>query len=271
MKKFFLSIIALPFFSRIWGWLVRRKHPRFIVKKAIKVFINKYKIDMDEYEGKPEDYSCLSDFFIRKLDEKNRPLIGDPASIVSPADGVLSGLQTIYTDKVTQVKGKTYSMSELLDEDLDFSIGWHVATIYLSPYNYHRFHYPLTGIINKAVIKGGRLFPVNPMGLNSIDRLFVKNERVITKIEKNNQPCYMVAIGATFVGSIAMEFISNPRQRKEMENLHLEVVQLAEMGRFEMGSTIILAMASQMVDPRPEIIEGRPIQVGEPIFTFKAK
>ena len=234
---------------------------------------------MNDYQGDVDDYSSLSDFFIRRLDPEKRPLVPDKGVIVSPADGKLTEIETIFQDRAAQlkVKGKYYSISELLNEKIDFSAGWHVATIYLAPCNYHRYHYPLAGKIKRYFHTRGRLFPVNAMGLKNIKRLYVRNERIITEFEvKTNttaMPYYVVTVGASFVGSIKMEFINvNDRQKQERNQwvpANLEVNQLEEMGRFEMGSTIVIVIPKKIAEPIHNVI-GQPIKVGQPIFNFSA-
>jgi phosphatidylserine decarboxylase len=230
---------------------------------------------MDEYQGEVSDYRSLSDFFIRQLNPKKRPLVPDESAIVSPADGIVIEMETIFEDKATQVKGKYYKVSELLKENINFSIGWHVATIYLSPFNYHRYHYPLTGSIDRYFHVGGSLFPVNQVGMSHFDKLFLRNERIITRITRSDMSCYMVAIGATFVGSIQMEFIKkgvvNPTQDatgNHWQKVNLDIGQLEEMGRFEMGSTIVLVLPGKMAEPINSV-KGKPVRVGQPMFKLK--
>jgi phosphatidylserine decarboxylase len=193
-------------------------------------------------------------------------------AIVSPADGVLTNIETIFNDQATQVKGKNYKISQLLHETIDFSRGWHVAVIYLAPSNYHRCHYPITGNIKRYFHSSGRLFPVNRVGVNRINRLFVRNERIITEMVNRQMCCYMAAIGACFVGSIKMEFITNPhrKNRDQWVPVNREIHQLEEMGRFEMGSTIVLVIPGSMAEPLYNII-GQPIKVGQPIFQLQGK
>jgi len=222
---------------------------------------------MEEYEGETEDYRSLSDFFVRKLDPGKRPLVPQENAVVSPADGILTEVQTIFNDQATQVKGKTYKISQLLHETLDFSLGWHVAVIYLAPSNYHRYHYPVPGNIKRYFHSSGRLFPVNRVGVNRVNRLFVRNERIITEIVNREMSCYMVAVGATFVGGIKMEFIpgSLGKERNKWVPVNREVRQLEEMGRFEMGSTIVLVIPKSMAEPLENVI-GQPVKVGQPIM-----
>ena len=263
----FLPLISLPVFSRIWGRIVRLRHPSFLVKGIIKRYQRAYNISMDEYEGEVEDYRSLSDFFVRRLDPVKRPLVRQENTVASPADGILTDVETIFNDQATQVKGKTYQVSQLLHETIDFSRGWHVAVIYLAPCNYHRYHYPVTGNIKRYFHSSGRLFPVNRVGVNRVNRLFVRNERIITEMVNRQMSFYIAAIGACFVGGIKMEFISgsNRKKRDQWLSINHEVRQLEEMGRFEMGSTIVLVIPKSMAEPLHNII-GEPIKVGQPIF-----
>jgi len=263
----FLPLISLPVFSRVWGRIVRLRHPRFLVKRIIKRYQRAYNISMDEYEGKVEDYRSLADFFARRLDPGKRPLVPQENAVVSPADGILTDVETIFYDQATQVKGKSYKISQLLQETIDISRGWHVAVIYLSPSNYHRYHYPISGNIERYFHSTGRLFPVNRLGVNRVNRLFVRNERIITEIVNRQMSCYMAAIGACFVGSIKMEFIpgSLRKKRDQWVPVNREVRQLDEMGRFDMGSTIVLIIPGSMAEPLQNIV-GQPIKVGQPIF-----
>lgn len=271
MKKFFISLflplLSLPVFSRIWGRIARLRHPRFLVKRIIKLYQRSYNINMDEYEGEVEDYRSLSDFFVRRLNPGKRPLVPQENAVVSPADGILTDVETIFIDQATQVKGKTYRISQLLHETIDFSRGWHVAVIYLAPYNYHRYHFPISGNIKRYFHSGGRLFPVNQLGVNRVNRLFVRNERIITEMVNRQMSCYMAAIGACFVGGIKMEFIpgSNRKKRDQWVSINQEIRQLEEMGRFDMGSTIVLVIPKSMAEPLQNIM-GEPIKVGDPIF-----
>lgn len=263
----FLPLLSLPVFSRIWGRIVRLRHPGFLVKRIIKRYQRAYNIKMDEYEGEAEDYQSLSDFFVRRLDPVKRPLVPSENNVVSPADGILTEVETIFNDQATQVKGKTYKISQLLHETINFSLGWHVAVIYLAPSNYHRYHYPISGNIKRYYHSSGRLFPVNRVGVNRVNRLFVRNERIITEIVSRQMSCYMATIGASFVGGIKMEFISGSSRKKRNKwvPVNREVQQLEEMGRFEMGSTIVLVVPQKMAEPLKNK-NGQPVKLGEPLF-----
>ncbi len=268
MKKLLLiplSILSIRAFSRMYGYLTRLRRPRFLIKRIIEFFRINYNISMDDYVGESSDYKSLSEFFIRPLDPSKRILTPVEDCIVSPSDGTVSTVQTIYQDTATQVKGKTYSVSQMVGRELDFSQGWYVVVIYLSPSNYHRYHYPLTGTVRSYCHTGARLFPVNSVGLNYVDRLFVQNERVVVEMRRNDTPFYIVAVGATFVGSIKMEFIREKRKRHKIHEVDKNVAQLQEMGRFEMGSTIVLVIPKNSSKP-VEGLGNQSVRVGQPLF-----
>lgn len=273
LLKTALSVISLRVFSRLYGRLVRMRHPRFLIKPLIRLFKESYSIDMDNYKGEIDDYRSLSDFFVRPLDPEKRRLNSDENAIVSPADGKLTDIQTIHSDSAAQVKGKTYSVSQMTGCALDFSSGWHVAVVYLSPSNYHRFHYPVSGTVTRYLHTGPRLYPVNDIGLNHVDRLFIQNERIVTEMKVGQYTCYFIAVGATFVGSIKMEFIddnkNNRKRRHRWIDVNRAVQQVQEMGRFEMGSTIVMVVPKQMAAPIPSSA-GQTIETGQSIFRLNA-
>jgi phosphatidylserine decarboxylase len=268
-SRFILACISLPLLSRFWGKLMRLRHPRFLAKRMISRFKNHYQITMDEYQGSPLDYPWLADFFVRPLDPKKRPLPANENFILSPADGKLSELELITSDCATQVKGKTYPLSRFLAADIDFSPGWYLATIYLSPRNYHRYHYPVSGRISGCFHGGSRLFPVNAFSCERVKQLYIKNERLVTRIDLQGNSIYVVAVGATFVGSIHMEYLpAGLTPSGKWHTLDIPVKQMAEMGRFNMGSTIIMALPAALVE---KVVgeKGKPVRVGDPLFKIR--
>jgi phosphatidylserine decarboxylase len=269
-SRLLLACISLPLLSRLWGKLMRLRRPRFLARLMVSRFKDHYRISMDEFQGSPLDYPSLADFFVRPLEPQKRPLPTDDKYILSPADGKLSELELITTDYATQVKGKTYPLSRFLAAAIDFSQGWYLATIYLSPRNYHRYHYPVSGRISGCFHSGNRLFPVNVFSCTHVKRLYVKNERLITRIDLHGSSIYVVAVGATFVGSIAMTYMPDGLPAKtQWRQLDIPVRQMAEMGRFNMGSTIIMALPAALVET-VVAEKGKPVRVGNPLFKIKS-
>ena len=267
--RLFLACISMPALSRLWGRFMRWQRPRFLAKRMIRRFQRHYRIRMDGFQGEPESYPSLSDFFLRPLDPRKRPLPGDEGCLLAPADGRLSELELVTEDRATQVKGWTYPLSLLLAEKIAFPGKWYLATIYLSPSDYHRFHYPLSGRITGCFHGGTRLFPVNDFSVRRVKRLYIRNERLVTRFERLGRSFYLVAVGATFVGSIGMEYLDCRLPAKgAWQPCDIQVRQMAEMGHFAMGSTIILLAPAECVDA-VLAEKGEPVRVGQPLFSLR--
>ena len=255
--------------SRLYGRIMRLRKPRWLAPWMIRRFQAHYRIAMDEYRGTSADYPSLADFFLRPLDPGKRPLRPDPACLLSPADGRLSELELIDEDRATQVKGWTYPLSLLLAEPVDFSQKWYLATIYLSPSDYHRFHYPLAGRVSGCFHGGTRLFPVNDFSVRRVRDLYVRNERLVTRFALPGGRYYMVAVGATFVGGIGVEYLPcGLPGKKGWQGLDIPVEQMAEMGHFAMGSTIILLFPAGGVE-KVLAEKGSAVRVGQPLFKIR--
>ena len=266
LKQIFLFIISFPVLSRIWGKITKLESPALLIRKVIEIYASHYEIDMKDFEGDLDDYDSLCAFFTRKLDPSARPLKNDGNAFLSPCDGVVSVLENIHADVATQVKGKTYLVSELVKKELPFEKGFWLATIYLSPRDYHRFHVPVDSTVSAHIHTGWRLFPVNSFGLENIDRLFIRNERVVVKFKAEDFSYFYTAVGATFVGSIKMNFTEKFSDEWVRNDVKYE--QNGEFGMFEMGSTIVLLVPESAVE-KPTIAQGEKIRVGEPLFTLK--
>jgi phosphatidylserine decarboxylase len=255
--------------SRLYGRLMRLRRPRFLAALMIRRFQAHCRIAMDEFRGTAADYPSLADFFLRPFDPAKRPLPADENHLLSPADGRLSEMELINEDRATQVKGWTYPLSILLGEAVDFSKKWYLATIYLSPNDYHRFHYPVRGRINGSFFGGTRLFPVNAFSVNRVKRLYLRNERVVTRFVFQDSRFYLAAVGATFVGSIGLSYLpAGLAAKNSWQDLDIPVEQMAEMGHFAMGSTIILLFPADRVDA-VMARKGDKVRVGQPIFRLR--
>lgn len=266
LKRFFLHCISCPCISRIYGRVTRIKRPRRLARFMIRAFLRNYPIDMSRFQGTANDYSSLAEFFVRPLHETAIP----PRSfqfLVSPADGRLVGMETVEKNSATQVKGLSYSLSQLMGEEIDFSPGWHVATVYLSPSDYHRFHHPLDGRATGTRRLGASRFPVNPMGSRLIPRLFVRNERIVVRYEHGNSCFFLAAVAATFVGGIHMTLPVPPRKNRNQLVQDTPVRQLDELGRFNLGSTIVLLVPASLATPL-DLQPGTKVMVGTPLFTL---
>lgn len=267
--RLLLSCISLPALSRLWGGIMRLRRPRFLSRLMIRNFQEHYRISMDEFRGSAGDYPSLADFFLRPLDPAKRPLPGNPECLLSPADGRLCELEVIHGDRATQVKGWTYPLSLLLGEAIDFSQSWYLATIYLSPSDYHRFHYPLSARISGCLFAGTRLFPVNDFSVKRVKRLYIRNERVVTRFAFQQDVFYLAAVGATFVGSIGMEHLPDGLPAKGVwQPCQVQARQMAEMGHFAMGSTIVMLFPAGRVE-KALVQKGEAVRVGAPLLQLR--
>jgi len=264
MIKTLLTILSFPILSRAYGCLVRIRRPRPLISLIIKQFSRIYNIDMADYPGSVRDYPSLLDFFVRPLNPETRALKNDPDSFLSPADGVLADLQEIDKDSAAQVKGWQYRVSELTGKQENWKKGWWLAVIYLSPSNYHRYHYPMDSRLDSFTHLGNRLFPVNRAGITFIKNLFIRNERVTASFTARSYNFHLVAVGATFVGSIKMKDHPAPFTPGRTVNMNCKANQNQEMGRFEMGSTIVILLPRDMATPL--LTPGSEIKTGEPLF-----
>ncbi|NOQ93326.1 MAG: phosphatidylserine decarboxylase [Methylophaga sp.] len=241
----------------------------------IRFITTKYKVDINEAAQTDLDYfPSFNAFFTRELRSGVRPLAKGDAIITSPVDGVISQIGDIKNNQIVQAKGREYSVLELLggDEGLakQFEQG-QFATIYLSPRDYHRIHMPLSGQLQKMTYIPGKLFSVNPRTARAVPKLFARNERVVTVFETEQGPIVMVLVGAIFVGSMETVWagkITPPYgkdvQHWEYEGEHAITLQKGEeMGRFNMGSTVVMLLPKQMTTFKSDLNAETAVQMGQ--------
>jgi phosphatidylserine decarboxylase len=231
------------------------KASRFLVPSFAKVF----QINVQEIEKALKDYSTLHDFFIRKLKEGSRQIDPEDLSITSPVDAVIEDIGKISQEKLIKVKGKIYSISEMLGENasLDKYIDGIYMIFYLSPSHYHRIHSPVTGKIANQWTLGNKSYPVNALGLKYGKDPLSKNYRKVTEIKHDAGMMALVKVGAMFVNSI--EAIH--------KNDHLTKGE--EMAYFSFGSTVVLLFEKGSVEILPSINPPYHIKVGEKIGYLK--
>jgi len=264
IKIFLMVLISFPFLSRIWGAITKIEKPVWLVQKVIEIYRDHYRIDMNDYQGNISDYKSLAAFFTRPLNKSVRPFSENKDFFLSPSDGLITLLEKVNSDIATQVKGKTYRISELIRHDLNFTEGYYLMTIYLSPRDYHRYHVPSDSTAVSYIHTGWRLFPVNKVSVENIDNLFVKNERVAVKFNSYGHNYYYVAVGATFVGSIKMKVFTDPVEGA-WTAVDRPFRQNDEFGMFEMGSTIVLVIPEKMVGEM-KISQGDVVTAGQTLF-----
>lgn len=229
----------------------------------------------DAVEPDPFAYPSFNEFFTRALRPDARPIERAPHSLISPVDGTVSQLGRIDGKQLFQAKGRRYSLDALLAGSGEWSGRFahgSFATLYLAPYNYHRVHMPLAGTLRAAWYVPGDLFSVNAVTTAAVDDLFARNERVICVFSDGPIAFALVLVGALFVGSIGTVWHGDvtPRQPRRSSELPLErlaaPLQLdagAEMGRFNMGSTVILLLPPGVTEWNPELRPGDTIRMGQ--------
>ena len=230
------------FISNIVVKLARTSFPKPIQCFINKLYVKVYKIDMSEFlPENPCEYKTLNELFIRH--KKYIEFYEDEDIVVSPSDSLVIADGEIEDDQVYQIKGKKYSLKELIPYETKLNGGYFV-NLYLSPSDYHRFHVPIDMEIVKATYIPGDLKPVKPSFLEK-ELVFPKNKRIVLKCKDSKNRCfYFVAVGAMIVGKIVMNFDDRlNRDYEEITTFEYEGVKLKkgdELGRFEFGSSILL-------------------------------
>lgn len=242
----------------------------------ISSFVRHFRPDMsDALQPDPLAYGSFNEFFTRALRNDARPADADPRALVSPVDGTVSQLGPLDGSRLLQAKDIYYSVESLLggnaDAAKDFT-GGSFATLYLAPYNYHRIHMPLAGTLRAAWYTPGDLFSVNATTAASVAGLFARNERVACLFEGEHFHFAMILVGALFVGSMETVWHGEitPRRPRRGAELHpesphapLALPRGAEMGRFNMGSTVILLLPPGAARWLEAFVPGSTVRVGQ--------
>lgn len=235
----------------------------------------KFKVDISEAaSAELADYPSFNAFFTRELREGIRPVAKGDSIVISPVDGAISQLGPVSDGRIVQAKGRDYSLLELLggDEQLAAEFeGGQFATIYLSPRDYHRIHMPLSGTLKTMRYVPGKLFSVNPRTARTVPRLFARNERVITVFDTEFGPVVQVLVGAIFVGSMETVWegkITPPYgdtvrdwDYSGQDPIHMKKGD--EMGRFNMGSTVVMLLPPGMQAFNDRWHAGDAIRLGQ--------
>ena len=243
---------------------------------AIVTVVRWFRVDMSEAENPdPESYPTFSAFFTRPLRPGARPIAEGQDVLVCPADGTLSQIGGIRGDRIFQAKGYDYSLLGLLGGHRDWAQrleGGAFATIYLSPRDYHRVHMPCDGRLRETMHVPGRLFSVNPITTALVPRLFCRNERVVCLFEGDLGPMALILVGAIFVGSMETVWAGRitPAGRRspgptDLGESAVRLAKGAEMGRFNMGSTVILLVGPGGIALDPELKPGDSLRMGQEI------
>ncbi|MDM0047325.1 archaetidylserine decarboxylase [Variovorax dokdonensis] len=266
-SQYLLPKQALTAFA---GWVAGRRHS--FTPWVIERFIAKYAVNMGEaLESDPLRYDTFNDFFTRALKPGARPIAD--AALVSPVDGTISQFGAIEKDQIFQAKGHHYSTTALVGGDAQLAAQFadgSFATLYLSPRDYHRIHMPCDGRLIRMIHVPGDLFSVNPATARGVPGLFARNERVVCVFEAAHGPFVLVLVGATIVGSMATVWhgVVNPPRVGQIREWRYDNERIAlrrgeEMGRFMLGSTVVMLFPKPRLSFNPLWIPGGPVRLGE--------
>ena len=263
MPKLAMTRLAGRIASAEWGALTTW---------VIEGFISRYKVNMSEaIHEDPAHYKSFNEFFTRPLKEGVRPLAS--STWVCPVDGAISQCGAIELDQIFQAKGHQYSTRALVGGDAALAAQFQngqFATLYLSPRDYHRIHMPIAGKLLRMIHVPGDLFSVNPTTARGVPGLFARNERVVCEFETAQGPMVLVLVGATIVGSMATVWhgqVNPPRPgmvrewQYDTQNVLLQKGE--EMGRFLLGSTVVMLFQQNSIAFPTDWLSTRPLQMGE--------
>ncbi|MBF0265398.1 MAG: phosphatidylserine decarboxylase [Gammaproteobacteria bacterium] len=271
-------IKTLPFYllpkhilSALMYRFMRIKNPTF-KDKQIELFIKAFDVNMYEAILDREDFMDFNQFFTRALNPACRDLSVRENQLTSPVDGELSEFGTINDEKLIQAKGQKYTLTELLAGDPELTRTFKsgsFCTIYLSPRDYHRIHMPIAGNLEQMIHVPGDLFSVNQASVQTIPRLFARNERVINIFSTEVGKMALIEVGAIFVSSIENVWhgeVTPPSkrfiQKWTYDKGNVSLSQCEEMGRFNMGSTVILLFEQDKINFSNQLQVGNRIELG---------
>jgi phosphatidylserine decarboxylase len=263
MPKLAMTRLAGLVASSEWGtfttWVIKR-------------FVKRYNVNMSEAaHADPAHYKSFNEFFTRPLKDGARPLAS--SAWVCPVDGAISQCGAIEHDQIFQAKGHQYSTRALVGGDTELAAQFQngqFATLYLSPRDYHRIHMPIAGKLLRMIHVPGDLFSVNPTTARGVPGLFARNERVVCEFETEKGPMVLVLVGATIVGSMATVWhgqVNPPRPgsvrewRYNSQDVRLQKGE--EMGRFLLGSTVVMMFSENSIQFPADWLSTRPLQMGE--------
>ncbi|MBA2873561.1 phosphatidylserine decarboxylase [Thermaerobacillus caldiproteolyticus] len=255
LYRFMIELTNHSFSSKMIAFFTKSRLSAILIPSYAKI----YQINQEEMEKSLHHYETLQQLFIRKLKAGARPIDQTANSIISPVDAVIEDIGTVSENKEIIVKGKTYSIQEMLGSDsaAEKYLNGLFIILYLSPSHYHRIHSPISGVVTRQWSLGHKSYPVNQLGLKYGKKPLSKNYRMITEVNARGRNIAIVKIGAMFVNSIEL---THP-------NDHL--VKGEEMAYFSFGSTVVLLFEKDSMELDSRITAPMAIKVGERIGYLK--
>lgn len=259
--------------SRLAGRVAASRTP-WLRDALIRRFVAAYDVDLTQAARGIGDFASFNDFFTRELKPGARPLADAGAFVLSPADGAVSQIGPITAGRIIQAKGRDYSVTELLGCDASEAArfeGGRFATIYLSPRDYHRVHMPAAGTLARTRYLPGDLFSVNTATAEGVERLFSRNERLVCRFDGPDGHFASVMVGAMIVAGIDTVWPNQFRTHASApvdEDFTGQARAFAageEMGRFYLGSTVVLVFEPGRVEWLEHLQPGTPLRMGEAI------
>jgi phosphatidylserine decarboxylase len=268
------SLLPQHALTAVVYWFMRIR-VRWFKNLQIRAFARIAGINREEAASRDlADYPCFNAFFTRALRDGVRPLRQDPRIVLSPCDGRVSEIGALDDDRLLQAKGRHYTLGDLLagDPACEALRGGGFATIYLSPRDYHRVHMPVGGTLERMIHVPGRLFSVAPYTVRHVPELFARNERVVSVFSTDAGPFALVLVGAMLVGSMETTWAGQvtPSRNREVAVTNYAddapvLAQGEEMGRFNMGSTVILVFPPGYTTWEEDLLPGDAVMLGERI------
>ncbi len=271
-----MQVLPKSALSTVVGMATRLPVPEAMHQAAMRAFAKAYNVDMEEAEHSFEHYPTFAQFFTRALKPGLRPVDPDEKAVVSPVDGRVSQVGYSEHGRCLQAKGIEYTVDELLG-DSEAAKPFHGGawtTIYLSPRDYHRIHAPLGGTITGYAYIPGEFWPVNPASVKNKQSLFCVNERLVTYLDTVAGKCAVVKVGATCVSRIKAAYDDVVTHTGQPGKVHayetaMPVEKGGELGRFEMGSTVILLFEPNRVVWDDSLQEEAVVRLGRRIGVLK--
>jgi phosphatidylserine decarboxylase len=268
----FLQYVLPKYLITLFAGKFANKKAGKLTTAVIKWFVKRYKVKMSEAENPDiQSYLTFNDFFTRPLKADARPI--SDADFICPVDGAISQFGSIKDGRIFQAKGRDYSTLELVAGNVPLASHFengHFTCLYLSPKDYHRIHMPCAGVLKSMAYVPGDLFSVNPTTAENVPNLFARNERVVCEfVSETHGTFVLVLVGATIVGSMATvwhDVINSPRTneiRTWRYDGEVELKQGEEMGRFLLGSTVVMLFEKDAIEFNKKWKPAKSIKLGE--------